>query len=189
MTDRRDRSSVLERRACSGVRRKGAANKTKTTMTTSSSTTRRRMLGKSRQHGYLVEDSRVYCKRAFSAAACYSVSAESARRKRNRTRKTRRRRRTGGGGGDGGGREKGEEEADDREERSAGGGEEGKDPRLLGASLEARIYTVGAQAGRCRRHCRGATHRESNTDSQRMNGRQVSLRAHVSTYVRTYAGR
>lgn len=148
MTDRRDRSSVLERRACSGVRRKGAANKTKTTMTTSS-TTRRRMLGKSRQRGYLVEDSRVYCKRAFSGAACYSVSAESARRKRNRTRKTRRskrrrRRRIGGGGGDGRGREKGEEEADDREEGSAGGGEEGKDPR------EARRFTRSAYIHRGR---------------------------------------
>lgn len=54
--------------------------------------------------------------------------------------------------------------------------EKRKDPRLPGASLEARIYTVGAVA---------ALERTAKaTPTQRMNGRQTSPRTHVSTYVR-----
>lgn len=51
-----------------------------------------------------------------------------------------------------------------------------KDPRLPGASLEARIYTVGAVAA--------AEHTAKATPTQRINGRQTSPRTHVSTYVR-----
>lgn len=97
---------------------------------------------------------------AFPGAACYSVRA--ARRKRNRTRKTwrskRRKRIT----------EKKDQEGEEEEKR--------KDPRLPGASLEARIYTVDAVAA--------VEHIAKATPTQRMNGRQTSPRTHVSTYVR-----
>jgi len=64
------------------------------------------------------------------------------------------------------------EKKDQKEEEK----EKRKDPRLPSASLEARIYTVGAVAA--------MVHTAKATPTQRMNGRQTSPRTHVSTYVR-----
>lgn len=83
-----------------------------------------------------------------------------------------------------------EEVDEERDEGGRGGKTLGS--RLPGASLEARIYNVGAHRPPLPSPL-PVEHIAKATPSQRMNGRQrrgasLSLSLHVLTYLRTYAG-